>query len=57
MCTSRYIAAAVFAGGGLVPLDFIGSMLDYIGPALLVLSIISLAIGAAYLILAEIHTE
>lgn len=53
--SSRYIAAAIFMSGVLSwDSELFDSGLDYIGNPLLILSIISLCIGIAYLVWAEI---
>lgn len=50
---ARYITAAIFGSGTLSwNADLFNAMLEYIGPGLLIMSIISLIVGVVYLILA-----
>lgn len=50
---ARYITAAIFGSGvSSWDADLFNAMLKYIGPGLLIMSIISLVVGVIYLILA-----
>lgn len=50
---ARYITAAIFGSGvSSWSADLFGRMLEYTGPGLLIMSIISLVAGVVYLILA-----
>lgn len=53
---SRYLAAAIFMSGVVSwDADLFKAGLEYVGPSLLICSVISLVIGCAYLIWAEIE--
>jgi hypothetical protein len=55
---SRYITAAIFMSGvSSWSSDLFNRALEYVGTPLLVLSIISLVIGVAYLFMAEISDK
>ena len=52
--SARYIAAAIFMSGvSSWDSDLFNVGLDYVGPSLLILSIISLIVGIIYLVCAE----
>ena len=53
--STRYISAAIFGSGVLSwGSDLFDSMLQYVGSALTVLSVIALIVGIIYLVAAEI---
>lgn len=55
---ARYIVAAIF-GSGVSSWDagLFRAMLEYVGPSLLTLSILSLIVGVFYLVFSEIKKE